>query len=218
MCVVIMGRMKRLLAYYTFLILVWVSAWLLYERINLETQSSFIKFVYWTIAKLIIWILPIVVIIKFWIKQSLVEYLALRDWKKGVKAGVVIGLIFIGLSFILDLFMRSFALPEITIGFFSAVFLSPVLEEIVFRGYVLGSLEKSGYGFWYSNFIAALTFLGIHLPGWYFMRSSNLTQPIIIFSIFLIGMIAGYAKKRSGSTWGSIFFHFVNNLYSFFIK
>jgi membrane protease YdiL (CAAX protease family) len=213
-----MNCMKRLLAYYIFLILAWVSAWLLYEQVNLEAQSSFIKFVYWTIAKLIIWILPIVVIIKFWLRQSLVEYLSLREWKKGVKTGAVIGLVFIGLSFILDLFMRGFGLPQITIGFFSAVFLAPVLEEIVFRGYVLGSLEKSGYGFWRSNFVAALTFLGIHLPGWYFMRSSNLTQPIVIFSIILIGLIAGYAKRRSDSTWGSILFHFVNNLYSSFIK
>src|ERR1044072_4771851 len=186
--------MKRVLAYYIFLILAWVSAWLLYKQVNLAAQSSLIEFVYWTIAKLIIWILPIVVIIKYWVRQPLIDYLSLREWKKGVKAGAVIGLVFIGLSFILDLFMRSFALPKITIGFFSAVFLTPVLEETVFRGYVLGALEKSGYGFWRSNFVAALTFLGIHLPGWYFRKSSILTQPILIFSIFLIGLIAGYAK------------------------
>lgn len=210
--------MKRVLAYYTFVILVWICAWLLYEQIHLETQSSLIKFVYWTIAKLIIWILPIVVIIKFWLKQSLIAYLALREWKKGVKIGVIIGLVFIVLSFIVDFFMRSFVLPGITIGFFSAVLLSPVLEEIVFRGYILGALEKSGYGFWLSNFVAAFTFLGIHLPGWYFMKSSNLTNPILICSIFVIGLIAGYAKRRSGSTWASIVFHFVNNLYSFFLK
>jgi uncharacterized protein len=209
--------MKRVLAYYIFLILAWVSAWLLFEQVNLEAQSSLIRFVYWTIAKLIIWILPVVVIIKFWLRQPLIEYLSLHEWKKGVKAGAGIGLVFIGLSFILDLFMRSFALPTITIGFFSAVLLSPVLEEIVFRGYILGSLEKSGYGFWRANIVAALTFLGLHFPGWYFMGSSNLTQPILILSIFLIGLIAGYAKRRSGSTWGSIVFHLINNLYSTFI-
>jgi uncharacterized protein len=217
MRVVMMKPMKRVLAYYIFLILAWVSAWLFYEQVNLEAQPSFIRLVYWTIAKLIIWILPIVVMIKFWLRQSLVEYLSLPGWKKGVKAGAVIGLLFIGLSFLLDLFMRSFVLPTITFGFFSAVFLAPVLEEIVFRGYVLGSLEKSGYGFWRANFVAALTFLGLHLPGWYFMGSSNLTQPILLFSILLIGLIAGYAKRRSGSTWGGIVFHFINNLYSTFI-
>jgi membrane protease YdiL (CAAX protease family) len=213
-----MNRMKRVLAYYTLLILAWISAWLLYKQVNLEAQSSFIQFVYWTIAKLIIWILPIVVIIKFWLKQSLVEYLALREWKKGMKTGVIIGLVFIVLSLIVDWFTRSFVLPEITIGFFSAVFLSPVLEEIVFRGYILGSLEKSGYGFWLSNFVAALTFLGIHLPGWYFKGALNLTRPLLIFSIFIIGLIAGFAKRRSGSIWASIVFHFINNLYSFFLK
>jgi uncharacterized protein len=210
--------MKRFLTYYIFVIPAWVSAWLLYEQINLESQSSLIKFVYWTIAKLIIWILPIVVIVRFWIRRPLVEYLSLHEWKKGAKSGAVIGLVFIGLSFILDFFMRRFGLPQITIGFFSAVFLAPVLEETVYRGYVLGSLEKSGYGFWLSNFVAALAFLGIHLPGWYFMGSSNITQPIVILSIILIGMIAGYAKRKSGSTWASIVVHFINNLYSSFIK
>lgn len=210
--------MKRFLAYYIFVIPAWICAWLLYEKIGLESQSSLIKFVYWTIAKLIIWILPIVVIVRFWIRRPLVGYLSLREWKKGAKTGVLIGLIFVGLSFALDSFARRFGLPQITIGFLSAVFLAPVLEEIVYRGYILGSLEESGSGFWLANFIAALAFLGIHLPGWYFMGSSNITQPIVILSIIVIGMIAGYAKRRSGSTWASIAFHFINNLYSSFIR
>ena len=71
---------------------------------------------------------------------------------------------------------------------------------------------------WLANALAALTFLSIHLPGWYFMASLKWTQPVAMLSIVAIGLVAGYARIRSGSTWASIAVHFVNNAYSIFLR
>lgn len=210
--------MKKILIYYVSLILLWIGAWLFYSWTNIEFLTSTQEFLFWTVAKLIIWILPIFIIIKFYIKKPIISYLALSYSSRGIQIGIVFGLIFIGLSFFIDIFARGFALPLITAGFINAILISPLFEEVVFRGFVLGSLQKTKISFWLANGIAALMFLGIHLPGWYFMGSLTSISVITLISIVLIGLIAGYAKEKSGSTWASIFFHFINNLYSAFIK
>jgi membrane protease YdiL (CAAX protease family) len=94
--------------------------------------------------------------------------------------------------------------------------IAPLFEEVVFRGFVLRALEESGTRFWPSNVLAAVMFLGLHVPGWHFMGVLKPSQAITALGIVVIGMLAGYARHRSGSTWASVFVHFVNNLYSVF--
>ncbi len=127
--------MKKICIYYVALVLAWLAVWLFYEQIGLKAQSSNVELAYWTAAKLIIWILPVILVIKFHSKQNLIGYLGLKNAKSGIKIGFVYGLVFITLSFLIDIFIRDFVWPSITADFLSAVIIAPLFEEVVFRGF-----------------------------------------------------------------------------------
>ena len=88
----------------------------------------------------------------------------------------------------------------------------------MFRGFALKALEDSGYRFWPANTIAAILFLGLHLPCWHFMGTLGPSRVVLGLSVVIVGIVAGYAKCRSNSTWASVTVHFLNNLYSAFAR
>jgi CAAX protease family protein len=203
--------------YFIVLIASWIAAWLFFEATPIADLPSGGKFAYWTVAKLVIWIAPIVAIVRYSLKQPVMEYLGLVRFASGVRVGLAVGAAFNVLSACIDVFMRSYAWPAPTWGQLSVLTVAPLFEEMMFRGFVLRTLEDRGYPFWTANFIAALMFLGLHLPGWYFMGSLVPPQIIVGASIVIIGLVAGYAKRRSGSTWAAVSVHFMVNLYSSFL-
>ena len=203
--------------HYVLLIGAWVAAWLASEAIGLAARSSSVQFIYWTIAKLLIWIAPILLLIKFNRRRPIAEYLWMKDASKGVRTGVVFGLVFAGLSLTVDLLTKRFGLPSIGPPLLNVLVVAPLFEEVVFRGFFLTALQASGMPFRTSNVVAALMFLGMHIPGWYFVGSAKLSQGLAALGILLIGLVAGYARRTSGSLWGSVSFHFMNNLYSLFV-
>jgi membrane protease YdiL (CAAX protease family) len=74
-------------------------------------------------------------------------------------------------------------------GFVDAVVVAPIVEELTFRGAVLGGLGPR-YRFSIANSLTALLFLGSHFPGWYFQGRlmTELTTPVGgAVSILLIG-------------------------------
>jgi membrane protease YdiL (CAAX protease family) len=88
-----------------------------------------------------------------------------------------------------------------------------IIEEIPFRGFILRKLE-SQFNFWIANGVSSLLFLGIHLPGWFFLHQFNIMNAIFIF-IFgaLWAMICKYGK----SLWGSIVAHSLNDFIAFIV-
>lgn len=212
--------MKNVFIYYAILIIGWTAAYILHDMLGLRLGLHLpaLEHAYWLVAKLVIWILPIVFIIRFRFKKKALSYLSLGRFTAGMEAGAVFGLIFVGICFLSDSLTANFAWPDLALGLVNAVIIAPIFEEIVFRGFILRTLEVNGAKFWQSNIITAWLFLGLHLPGWYFMGSLDSIQVYAVASIVMVGMIAGYAKKRSRSTWGSICFHFINNLYASLIR
>lgn len=203
--------------YYLGLIFAWCGAWLLHETSPFAELSSEAQLAYWTVAKLMIWIAPILVLVRYVLRQPLIGYLGLTRMARGVRIGFAIGVVFVALSACIDVFARAYRWPSPSLALLSALTIAPLFEEVMFRGFILRGLEDASFRFWSANAIAALMFLGLHLPGWYFMNALGSPQIIVAASIFLIGLVAGYAKQRSGSTWASITFHFVNNLYAAFL-
>ncbi len=98
----------------------------------------------------------------------------------------------------------------------SGVLVAPIVEEIVFRGAVLGALMQR-YRFPIANLLTAFFFLGIHIPGWYFqgVLTDTLLSPLNgALSIFILGLIFGYVAYRSNSVSGSILAHILNNFFN----
>jgi membrane protease YdiL (CAAX protease family) len=210
--------MFYLTGYFVFLIAAWVGAWYLHELTFVRDLGAGATLAYWTAAKLIVWIAPIPLIVTLVLRRPAVAYLGLTGFARGVRVGSVVGATFVLLSAMVDAVTRTHALPGLSWGMVNALMVAPLLEEVVFRGFALKALEDVGYRFWPANTIAAILFLVLHLPGWHFMGTLGASQVVPGLSIIVIGLVAGYARRRSNSTWASVTVHFLNNLYSAFVR
>lgn len=88
------------------------------------------------------------------------------------------------------------------LGLLAMVLTGPVLEELVFRKGVFGSLMEHGVSPERSIFISALLFGVVH------------ANPVQILGGFLFGIVLGWLYWRSGTIWLPCAAHVFNNLFS----
>jgi|GEM_PF-347271 len=200
------------------LYIAWTGAWLLLPLLEHGLgwpATSADRTLYWTIMRAMLWVAPAALV--FGYAQINVGEAMRGDgicpavvWGSG--AGLLIGAtavvekVFSGGSFSLTLDST----------FLSVVFIVPVVEELVFRGAVMGALMKR-YRFAAANVLTSLLFVGAHVPGWHFLGvlGERLTQPVGgALSIFFLGLIFGYVVKRSRSIAAGMIAHGINNLFS----
>ena len=82
--------------------------------------------------------------------------------------------------------------------------LTPIVEEVVFRGFVL-DVASERYGDWMSIFISAFLFAIIHV------------EAVSVLNAFMGGLIYGYVRIRTGSLWPPILLHFAWNTHLYLI-
>ena len=76
--------------------------------------------------------------------------------------------------------------------------IAPLLEEIIFRGFLFGTLRNS-FSPWRSMVYSSLLFAALH-------------QSLVAFlPIFFLAMVLAYLYEKTGSLWPSIILHMVNN-------
>jgi len=98
--------------------------------------------------------------------------------------------------------------PELNAGL-----VSPVVEEIAFRGAVMGGLMQRGK-FAIANTITASMFVAAHIPGWWFQGrlAEQITKPAGgVLTIFVLGWIFGLVVYESKSICSGIIAHSLNN-------
>jgi membrane protease YdiL (CAAX protease family) len=84
-------------------------------------------------------------------------------------------------------------------GYLLCCLLVPLYEEIIFRGVILGSIQRY-INFNTANILQAILFSAIHLN-------------LFLFPVFfLFGITVGILRKESGGLLSGIVFHVVNNL------
>lgn len=198
----------------------WIGAWLLEGA--LASRLSWIptdagQFAYWTAMKLAIWVVPALVLIRLSGRQ-IRAVVALNRWRSALLWGVGVGLALGALSVLSRAVgHQPLFTPQLSWPWVDAVIVSPIVEEVTFRGAVLGGLLQRSR-FLIANTLTALLFLGAHLPGWYFQGRllALLTAPVGgALSIFLIGWVLGLVYYQSRSVLGSTLAHALNNLLSF---
>ena len=207
------------LVFAVLLFMAWIGAWLL-ER-TLEPRIVWLTtpgghFAYWLVMKLLLWVLPALALIHL-SGDRFREVMGFERWRAIVVWGAGVGLA-LGAMTLLAKTLGHQALFSSRLGWpvFSAVLVSPIVEEITFRGAILGALNRR-FRFWTANTVTALLFLGMHLPGWYFQGRllANLQAPVGgAFSIFLLGLVFGYVAHRSKSVAASTLCHLLNNLFN----
>jgi membrane protease YdiL (CAAX protease family) len=204
--------------------ILWIGAWLLRvgpaERFfgpslhNLNHDS-----LYWFIMKCLVWILPAAVYLRRIYGVGLWEYLGLSRWvKRGWTWGLSLSLVIAGLYLAYDLLIHTpLSSPQRFTGgpFLGAVIVSPVMEEVFFRGFMIRQLQSCWKNFIWVNLAAAMAFALVHWVGWYFQGSLSFPGSLpFTFHLVVFGFILGYANRFSGSLWTSLILHAANNLYS----
>lgn len=208
-----------ILGFILFLYLAWIGAWLLELALEprlpgLASQGG--RVAYWSAMKLLLWVLPSLVLIRLSgnTLRAIMGANRVREtllWGGGV--GVLLGILNLIVKTVMH---RPWFSSSLDWSFLSAVAIAPVVEELAFRGGVLATLLQR-YRFFTANTWAALLFLGIHFPGWYFEGHlmDHLLDPVSgALSIFLLGWIFGLVFHKSNSLSASILTHALNNLFS----
>jgi membrane protease YdiL (CAAX protease family) len=199
----------------------WVGAWIL-ER-ALEHGSNWMgtsggRFAYWTVMKLLLWVIPATVLLRS-SGHRLRDILGLGHTRSILIWGGGIGLLFAAGALITNAVThRPLFAPQLGWPLLGGAIVAPIVEEFTFRGAILQTL-LARYRFLVANTLTALFFVGIHLPGWYFQGrlSAMLALPIGgALSILFIGWVLGLVACKSKSVAASTLTHILNNLFSAF--
>jgi len=158
--------------------------------------------------RLLVWVLPVFLYLRFVDHLSPIDYLKLREkWKRGVLIGLVLSVINLLGSVIRfgaphlsphSLTWNSVISTSILIGF---------IEEIPYRGFMLQKFAET-FGFWIATLISSVLFLVMHLPGWI---SLHLFETSHAVTVFVFGVVMAIVFRYGRSLWGPIIAHSTND-------
>ncbi len=86
------------------------------------------------------------------------------------------------------------------------------MEEVYFRGFLINKSSQTT-GFWRANGASSALFALVHFPGWF--AAGRFSTPLVAFdalSIFVFGLVVGYAMMKAGSLWPAYVLQALNNL------
>ncbi|WP_412097852.1 CPBP family intramembrane glutamic endopeptidase [Bacillus mycoides] len=196
-------------------IIFFYSVWLLKEEWTgyIESFSNDFSTFFNAFIKILIWIIPTWIYIKFCLKEEFNSYIKLNtNIKKGFTYGIIITLL-LGINFFVKTYLiekTSFYIPSNFNQYINSIFIAGFTEEIVYRGLILNELQKR-YNFFKSNIITAILFLIIHYPTWL-----NNEEFLILHNhiyILLLSLFLGYIYKKTNSLWAVIIIHSFHNLF-----
>jgi membrane protease YdiL (CAAX protease family) len=87
---------------------------------------------------------------------------------------------------------------EYIMAFVALVIIPPVVEELLFRGYLFGRLRQS-LGFWSSALITSVLFGLVHL------------QWNVGVDVFALSLVLCFLREKTGAIWAGIGLHMIKN-------
>ncbi|MGG2016814.1 CPBP family intramembrane glutamic endopeptidase [Bacillus sp. S10(2024)] len=207
----IVNDVKILLIYLFIFNFVWIfkELWLVqYIEPLSEVTSTFLN----ASIKILMWIFPVCLYIKYYLHTNPIKYLKMEDVNKGMFWGTFL-LLLLGLYFIFEASIlndQPFKFKLSLNNYLNGILLVGITEEIVFRGFILQELNKR-LSFWKANIITSFLFLIIHYAIWiYDGVFFDLWSHIYVF---LIGIFFGLVFKKTGSLWSVVILHSFHNLF-----
>lgn len=200
---------------------VWSLRATVFIRIDEGIDSSVWKGVYSNSIKFIVWVAPVFITLGV-LRLKPLTYLKLTTPmnKRGMLIGAIVTLLGLSLVVLGESIIQHKSIAELLtarscewLGILAGVFVSPIWEEILFRGFFLNRLNQS-LGFWKSNTISALLFMLAHWPYWVskFGFSGQVIRDSV--NVFLLGCLFGWLMKKTNSLWPAIGAHIANNFLS----
>jgi membrane protease YdiL (CAAX protease family) len=163
------------------------------------------------ITKLPLYILPIVLYAREIQRSSALAFLKLDRGLRQRWPWTLIAMLFFALyPLALGWIQGNPEFHRISFLYFgAAVLVAPLTEEVVFRGFLLSTLDQQ-LPFWPANLLQAAMFCLSHVPSW-IARGASLSVLDVVW-VTLFGAVAGLLYKKSGSLWTCVLIHATNNL------
>ena len=210
-------------AYFAVLFAAWSGSWLLFMWLmeqNALLDRPLFRFLYWLVMRVLLWVLPSLFIIRC-SGKTVREVLGFDRIRAILLWGGIIGLVW-GAKTPLFMILAGQRLHPIMLdwSFAAAVIYVPLVEEITFRGAIMGALQTRMKFAW-ANLITGILFLLIHFPGWYFdgFLAPGLTAVASsVLAILLLGWILGFVAHKSKSVAAATLAHMLNNFFQRFVS
>lgn len=91
---------------------------------------------------------------------------------------------------------------EYVLAFTALVVVAPIVEELLFRGYLFGKLRARS-NFWISTIVTSALFGAVHL------------QWNVGVDVFALSLVLCYLRERTGAVWAGIVLHMIKNAVAF---
>lgn len=211
---------RAFVIYVAVFLIVWSLRATVFIAIDESIYPEVWRSVYSTAVKFIFWVVPVFILLAVLHLRPL-KYLKLITPidKRGLAIVAIVAAVWFSLT-ILGESMMTHRSPRAmfnwkSISLLGTLFtiLSPIWEEILFRGFFLNRLNES-LSFWRSNVLQAALFMLVHAPYW--VSKNGMSGPVIkdLANVFLLGCLFGWAMKKTNSLWPAIGIHIANNLIS----
>ena len=201
---------------------VWAMRATVLYRIDQAIASDTWRLVYSNAVKLTVWVVPALTYLKLVDGVRPFDYtkLTTRINPRGLAFAVALTVAFLGIVIGAESLMRHAspiallaAPPSQILKTLASVSVSPLLEEIMFRGFVLRKLSEWS-PFWRANLSSATLFALTHLPYWLWSGMAPLSFARNMANVFLLGLLFGWVMQKSNSLWPAVGFHIANNFVS----
>ena len=100
---------------------------------------------------------------------------------------------------------------EYILAFVTLVVVAPFAEEVLFRGYLLGKVQKF-VPFWVAVVATSLVFAALHLPG-----DGAQLQWNVAFNVLVLSVILCILRPMTGSIWAGVLLHMIKNGVAFYL-
>jgi uncharacterized protein len=198
--------------------LIWSLRAIVFIHIDEGIESPLYRSVYSNAVKFIVWVVPVFITLGV-LRLRPFAYLKLSTpvRKRGLAVGAFVTFLWLSLVVLGEALIQRrnagamlAARSSEWLMMLGGVFISPICEEILCRGFFLNRLNES-FSFWKANAISAILFMLTHWPYW---LSKNGFSPQVIkdsVNVFFLGCLFGWLMKKTNSLWPPIGAHIANN-------
>jgi hypothetical protein len=99
----------------------------------------------------------------------------------------------------------------LVMAFAGLVIIPPLIEEVVFRGFLYGTLRAHAYGVAVATVVTSICFAALHLSG----STDNSLLWIAFFDTFVLSVVMCVVREKTGAIWASIGIHALKNGFVF---
>jgi uncharacterized protein len=201
------------------LFVLWTLRATVFYTVDESITSPTLRAAFANLLKLVLWVLPAAAF-AYWLRSARpAKYLglsvapSLRNWL--LCLAVTVSFLLAVTLFEFTVGGKSFSGTELSslapVLALLQLALSPLLEELLFRGLVMKELMTL-LPTYLAAVLTSLLFAGVHLPFW--LSHGGLTQAMIsnALGVFLFSLVACWLFARTGSIWPPTVAHIANNI------